>query len=256
MKKYFLLAMIFITTLSVVGCSSTTSDNSKQGKEKVLRVGTEATFAPFEFMDEQNKEFLGFDMDLIRSIAKEMGYTVEVQNMGFDALIPALEAKNIDVIMASVTITEERSKKLLFSEPYYRSGLSIIVKADNNTINSFKDLQGQKVAVQIGTVGAIYASKIPGAVVREFNYSADSFLEIKSGGVIAAVNDLPVNQYYIKQLQTKDMKLVGDVAEVENLGIAVAKSNPALLDEINKALLKIKQNGEYDKIYQKWFASN
>lgn len=253
MKKYLWLVTAFIISLALVGCGS--NDTSKKDTGKVLNVGTNATFSPFEFVDEKTKDYSGFDMDIIRAIAKEMGYTVKIHNIAFDGLIPSLESGSINVIVSGMTITEERAKRITFSEPYYKSGLSIMVKADNMAINSFADLVGQKVAVQIGTVGAIHAKKIPNAVVREFNSAAETFIELKAGGVVAAINDLPVNQYYIKQLQEKDMKLVGSVVNVEGFGIAVAKKDTALMEQINKALAKIHQNGEYDKIYQKWFAN-
>ena len=96
-----------------------------------LHVGTEATFAPFEFMDEQTKELTGFDMELITAVAKAMGDDVKIQNMGFDGLIPSLQTRIIDVTAAAMTITPERVKRIDFSEPYYQSGLEILVKKDN-----------------------------------------------------------------------------------------------------------------------------
>lgn len=255
MKKFLLWAMMLVFSLALLGCGSSGGGKDQKANEKVLNVGTNATFTPFEFVDEKTNEYSGFDMDLIRAVGKEMGYTVKIHNIAFDGLIPSLESGNISVIASGMTITEERAKKVIFSEPYYKSGLSIIVKTDNSAINSFDDLAGQKIAVQIGTVGAIYAKKIPNAIIREFNSASDTFIELKAGGVVAAINDLPVNQYYIKQIQEKDMKLVGSVVNVEGFGLAVSKKDAELMEQINRALAKINQNGEYDKIYQKWFAN-
>lgn len=117
-----------------------------------LRVGTEPTFAPFEFLDTKTQEFSGFDIDLIKAVADKAGYDIKVMNMGFDALIPALSAGTIDVIASGISITEERQKKVDFTSPYYQSGLSYLVrKADAEKIKTFADLKGKTLAVQIGT---------------------------------------------------------------------------------------------------------
>ena len=97
-------------------------------------------------------EYQGFDMDLIRAVAKEMGYTAEIQNVNFDGLIPAMESGNIDIIASGMTINEERKNQVEFSDPYYISGLTIVVPKDNTDINGFADLKGKKIAVQIGTI--------------------------------------------------------------------------------------------------------
>ena len=139
MKKYLLLAMVVLAALSlmVAGCGGK-DDAKKADSAKVLRVGTEPTFAPFEFQKEGSKEYTGFDMDLIRAIGKQMGYKVEIMNMGFDALIPALSSGNIDTAIAGMSITPERQEAVLFSAPYYRSGLIVMVQKNNNSIKSIE----------------------------------------------------------------------------------------------------------------------
>ena len=139
MKKFLMLVMMMLTACAMLltGCGG----EKKEAAEKVLRVGTEPSFAPFEFQKEGSKEFTGFDIDLVRAVGKQMGYKVEVQNMGFDALIPALSAGNIDVAIAGMSITDERKKVVEFSDPYYTSGLIIMVNKDNNDIKTLKDLE-------------------------------------------------------------------------------------------------------------------
>ena len=141
-KKLLMLcsALLMIIVMAVAGCGG--QDKAKSDA-KVLRVGTEATYAPFEFQDDKSKEYIGFDMDLIRAVGKQMGYEVQIQNLSFDGLIPALEAGNIDLAASGMTITEERAKKILFSEPYYKAGISVMVKEGNNDIKSFNDLAGK-----------------------------------------------------------------------------------------------------------------
>lgn len=220
---------------------------------KVLKVGMDAAFAPFEFQDDKSNDYAGFDVDLMKAIAKQMGVEVQFQNISFDGLIPALDSNNIDVIASGMTIKEDRKAKVIFSQPYFKSGLSILVKSDNQTIQSFKDLAGKKIGVQIGSTSADEAKKIPNAQVREFNTPPDAFTELSNGGVDAVINDLPVNQDYVNHSANKAVKIVGDLLQAEDYGLAVAKNNPELAKKIDDALAAIKQNGEYDKIYQQWF---
>jgi len=253
-KKFLMLCMLSLFALTAVfaGCGDAKKEAAGSG-EKVLRVGSSADFAPFEFQNVEGKEYAGFDMDLIRAVGKEMGYKVEIQNINFDGLIPSLETGNIDVIISGMSITDERKNKVVFSKPYYQSGLTIVVKGDNEAIQSFSDLAGKKIAVQIGTTGATEAKKIPNAEVKEFNSSADTFIELKAGGVDAVVNDRPVNDYYIVKSNEKNVKSLPDVLSAEDYGIALSKKNAELAKKVDAALDKLKENGEYNKIYEKWF---
>lgn len=256
MKKYlvFLMAALMLVALAVAGCGGA-KEESKPAADtnKVLRVATEPTFAPFEFQEEGSDKLSGFDMDLIRAIGAKMGYKVEIANMGFDALIPALNTGNIDVAIAGMSITDERKEAVGMSDPYYTSGLIVMVKKDNNDIKGIDDLKGKRIAAQIGTTGAAKAHSVEGAVVTEFNTNTESAMELTNGGVDAVINDSPVIGYYLAQGGSEVAKTVGDVMEAEQYGIAVKKDNTKLLGEINKALAELKQNGEYDKIYKTWF---
>ena len=251
MKKILLFMMMVLTVCSVMlaGCGS----DKKESSEKVLRVATNPTFAPFEFQKEGSSEFAGFDMDLIRALGKQMGYKVEIQNMGFDALIPALNSGNIDVAIAGMSITEERKKAVEFSEPYYTSGLIVMVDKDNNQIKSIEDLKGKRIACQIGTTGEKKSRTVADAQVNTFNTQSEASLELKNGGADAVINDVPVVDYYLAQGGSEVAKTVGEVMEAEQYGIAVKKGNTQLIGEINKAMAELKANGEFDKIYKTWF---
>ena len=173
--------------------------------------------------------------------------------MGFDALIPALQADNIDVALAGMSITEERKQQVIFSDPYYKSGLLVMVPKDNNDIKSIDDLKGKRIAVQIGTTGAFRAEKVEGAKVTAFNDNGSAVLEMKNGAADAVINDAPVLKYFLAQGGSEYAKTVGEVLNAEDYGIAVKKGNDKLAAEINKALNDLKANGEFDKIYNKWF---
>ena len=221
MKKFLALLMAAMLAMALVTAGCGGNDEKQAGGEKLLRVGTEPSFAPFEMQAEGSEELTGFDMDLIRAIGKQLGYKVEISAMGFDALIPALQADNIDVALAGMSITEERKQQVIFSDPYYKSGLLVMVPKDNNDIKSIDDLKGKRIAVQI---------------------AAD-----------AVINDAPVLKYFLAQGGSEYAKTVGEVLNAEDYGIAVKKGNDKLAADINKALNELKQNGEFDKIYNKWF---
>ena len=253
MKKLlvFMMAALMLVALAVTGCGG--EEKKAADAPKVLRVATEPTFAPFEFQEEGSDKLSGFDMDLIRAIGAKMGYKVEIANMGFDALIPALNTGNIDVAIAGMSITDERKQAVGMSDPYYTSGLIVMVQKDNNDIKSIEDLKGKRIAAQIGTTGAAKAHSVEGAVVTEFNTNTESAMELTNGGVDAVINDSPVIGYYLAQGGSEVAKTVGDVMEAEQYGIAVKKDNTKLLEDINKALAELKKDGEYDKIYKTWF---
>lgn len=255
-KKLLMLCALCVFAVSAIfaGCGQESAD--KSSGEKVLHIGTNADFAPFEFQDEKGgTEYQGFDMDLIRAVAKEMGYKADIQNLNFDGLIPAMESGNIDLIAAGMSINDERKQQVDFSDPYYTSGLTIIVKKDNNDIKGFKDLEGKKIAVQIGTTGMTEAQKIKGADVKALNSSADTFLELEAGHVDAVINDRPVNDYFMVQSKSQDLKRLDDSLTSEEYGFAMKKGNTELAQKVNAALKTLKENGEYDKIYEKWFGT-
>ena len=253
MKKVFMLLMAMVMVVMMAGCGG--GDKKAAQAPKVLKVGTEPTFAPFEFQKEGSKEFDGFDMDLIRAIGKQMNMKVEILNMGFDALIPAINAGNIDLAIAGMSITPDRQKAVDMSDPYYVAGLVVVVGKDNAAVKSVNDLNNKGIAVQIGTTGAERAAKVPSAKVKNFNTNAEVFLELKNKGVDAVIIDKPVAEYFLATGGGKDFaKIVGDTMEAESYGISLKKNSP-LTKEINKALLDLKKNGEYDKLYAKWFGA-
>ncbi len=223
-----------------------------------LRVGTEPTFAPFEFLDTKTNKVTGYDIELIKAIGKKAGYEVEVQSMGFDALIPALSVGTIDAAIAGISITEERQKKVDFTTPYYESGLAYLtLKSNAEKYPTFESLKGKTIAAQIGNTGADYAKKTLGAKVLTFNTTSEAFMDLSSGhSSVAVVLDRPVLAYFLKSkpAQAKNFQLSKETADAENYGIAVKKGNTKLLEALNKAYEELKASGELKKIHDNWFA--
>ncbi len=260
MKKWFkmLVVGVLITGLlvTVIGCKGQQQKSGDSTPKQKLVVGTEATFPPFEMVE--NGEYTGLDMEIIRAIGESQGYDVEIKHLGFDALIPAVQSGNIDCVIAAVSIDEERAQKVDFSQPYFNAGLIIAVKQGTTGIESTKDLQGKKVAAQVGTTGAEACRQIKAkdakTDIRYFDSVGEAFMELEKGGVDAVINDLPVTLDYIQTTGKDSVKMVGDVFNTdEQYGIAVKKGNSKLLDDINKGLDDIKASGQYDQIYAKWF---
>ena len=237
-----------ITSLFIAGCGSNTTNN-----DKVWRVGTDATYAPFGFKEKNTGKLAGFDIDIITALAKEEGAEVDIQNLNFDALLPALQSNTLDIAISDMTISEERARSVDFSNPYYIAGSGLVVNTDNTNITSFKDLEGKRIGVSIGSTGAEIAGKIPNADVRQFNLIIDAFLELQNRGVDVVINDTPVNEFYVANKGRGIAKVVGEDYDAAPLGIAVKKGNTELLDKINSGLSKIKENGKYREIYKKWF---
>ncbi|MBQ8918559.1 MAG: basic amino acid ABC transporter substrate-binding protein [Acidaminococcaceae bacterium] len=248
MKKYILLLVGILALLfSVSGCGG----EKKNEGPKVLKVGTEVTFPPFEFREQGSREISGFDMDLIRAIGRKLDMQVELLDMDFEALIPAVKRGNLHLVIAGMTITPDRQKIVDMSEPYYTSGLSLVVKKGNTAIQKPEDLKNREVAAQIGTTGEAAAKRLAGDKVRSFKTNEEVFQALKENKVEAIIIDKPVAQYYLKK-NHPDAMIAGDTFEKESYGI-VMRRHGELTPKINKALAELRQSGEYDKIYEKWF---
>ena len=242
----FCVLIVLICSL-LAGCSGNYRPN------KVLQVATEPTFPPFEFQG-QGGELEGFSIDLMRAIATAANFQIEFQSLPFDGIIPALQAKTIDGAISSMTITAERAKTVAFSRPYFKAGLAIAIRTDNQNIKGFNSLQNKKIAVQMGTTGAQKAKSVIGAEVRSFDSAPLALQELQNGNVDAVINDAPASLYAINTGNLQGIKIIQQLLTEEFYGIATARNSP-YLSLINQGLSKILKNGNYQQIYQKWFKS-
>lgn len=250
-KKLTAIALVAVAAMGLLaGCGS---EKSKMTQEAgVLRVGSETTFPPFEFTE--GDKYVGFDVDLSEAIAKKLGLKMEFKSMGFDALIPAVQSGDIDMIAAGFNSTPEREKALDFSDVYFdQGGFITVVRKDNSTIHNMDELAGKTVGVQIGTVPVDIAKAMPNTTVKEMDSNANIFMELKAGTIDGAIIDNAVAMYYLKQGADKDLKLVGEPTKAPGIVLGVKKGNKELQQAINKALKELKEDGTYQKIYDKWF---
>lgn len=215
-----------------------------------LRIGTDATYPPFESAEGGN--FTGFDIDLGKAIARELGVRARFINASFDGIFPALQNGTFDAVMSSVTITPDRSASMLFSDPYYDSGQLIAVNENTQGISSPDDLKGKRVGVQINTTAQYELEKKEGVLVEKYNTIDLAMLDLRNRRIDAVVGDAPVLKYMIFQ-SFRELKTVGHRFTDEKFGIAIAQGNEDLRDAINVALKKIKETGEYNQIHEKWF---
>ncbi|MBT2664665.1 transporter substrate-binding domain-containing protein [Bacillus sp. ISL-4] len=251
MKKLGLLSMFLILTIFISACGTNEEKNAGEKKEpeKVYKVGVDTTYPPFEF--KEGNEYKGIDIELINAIAKDQDFKIKLSSMDFGGIIPAMQANQLDVAIAGMSITEERKKVVDFSTPYFDAGLSIVVKKDNTSTKTVKDLKGKTIAVKKGTTGAKYAqdnaTKL-GIKVVQFNDSPAMFQEVANGNADALIEDYPVISYAIAQ-KDLGLKIVGDRLNGDQYGIAVLKGqNEDLLKKINDGLANLKKDGTYDEI--------
>ena len=203
----------------------------------MLIVGTEPTFPPFEFT-EDGKD-VGFDIDLLQAVSDKIGYKMEIKNLGFDALIPALKSGQIDLIAAGMDATEERKKQVDFTDVYFSGGYTVVVRKDNTDITGYESLAGKTVGAQVGSRAAFYA-KEHGATVKEFDTNSQGWMELEAGTCDAVSIDSAVAMYYLKQGGDKNLKLVGDLIKDRNVAMAVSKEKPELREKVNNALKELK----------------
>jgi arginine/lysine/histidine/glutamine transport system substrate-binding/permease protein len=183
--------------------------NRAQTSQTTWQVGTEPTFPPFEMKNEATGALEGFDIDLMQALGAAAGQQVKFISLPFDGLIPALQAKTLDMVISGMTITPERGQTVDFSSPYFKAGLAIAVREGNNQIKSLEDLKGKRIAVQIGTTGAEQANQVEGATVSTFDGAPLALQELLNGRVDAVVNDLPVTLFAINEAKLKGIKVVG-----------------------------------------------
>lgn len=216
-------------------------------------IATDTVFAPFEFTDADNN-FVGIDVDLLAAIAEDQGFEYELQSLGFDAALLAVESGQADGVIAGMSITEARKEKFDFSDSYYDAGVTMAV-AKGSSVASFDDLKDQKVAVKTGTNGAEFAKSIAeqyGFEVVEFSDSPTMYQDVITGNTVACFEDYPVMAYNIQQ--GAGMEMPGDVNESTTpYGFAVKKGeNAELLAMFQAGLANIKANGKYDEIVAKY----
>ena len=247
------------------GSDSNASDNSSSGpslnliSDGTLTVCSDVPYPPFEDFDKTSDiGFKGFDVDIVDAIATQLDLKVEIKDSDFNALKSglALNTKQCDLVASAMTITPEREAVMGFSDGYYDSEQSLLVPADSS-IASIDDLDGVKVGVQKGTTGEAYANEnAAGADIVVFPSDGEMYAAIKAGQVEALLQDLPVNiDHQNDPKAAGEFKVVETYDTGESYGLAMKKDNTNLIDAVNEALSTMKDDGDYQKIYDTYFAT-
>ncbi|SDM59078.1 basic amino acid ABC transporter substrate-binding protein [Bacillus sp. OK048] len=249
-----LMVMAFMLILTACGSSETSGNGSNSDKEKKLRVVTDAAYAPFEYQDKG--EIVGFDIDLVKAVAKEAGYEVDIAHTGWDPIFVELDKKIADIGISSITINDERKKTYEFSVPYFLSTNKIMVP-EGSAIKTAEDLKDKKVAVQNATTGQEAVEGLLGKnsdQIKKFENNNLAILELKAGGADAVVADNTVIEEYAKNNPNDKFIIIEDKGafDQEFYGMMFVKGSKIRAD-FNKALNEILDNGTYAEIYKKWF---
>lgn len=264
MKKIIATAVLGIMTMGLAGCGSSNDKNSasktdlleKIQKNGKLVVGMSADYAPYEFhyIDENGKDVIGgFDVDIANEIANKIGVNLVIQEMDFDALVSALPAGKVDLVISGMNPTEERAKVVDFSEVYYNSKHGILVRAeDADKYQTFADLEGAKVGVQLGsTQEKIAKTEIPNVNLQQLSNINNLILELKAGKVDAIVMEKPVAEMAVKS--NPELAVGKPIYEEQTGGnaVGITKNNPQLLAKVNEVITELNESGKMDEYIEK-----
>jgi polar amino acid transport system substrate-binding protein len=224
-------------------------------KQGVIKIAVDDTFPPMEYRNDKN-ELVGFDIDLANAISKELGVKVEFVPTAWDGILPGLDAKQFDIIMSSMNITDERKQKVNFVE-YLKLGQVVAVKSGNPlNMRSKDDLTGKVVGVQMGTTSENAAKEIKGIKeLKTYNGYTDVFNDLGLGRLQGVIVAEAVGRYY-KTTKPDAFDVIGDTFQSLPVGIAVRKDDDKLEAALQKAVQTVKENGTYAKVSKKWFGTD
>ena len=241
---------------SAVPETSTKAGQKATPKKKKYKISSDSSFAPFVFQNDQSK-YTGIDMELIKAIAKDQGFTLEISNPGFDAAVSDVQNGNADGMIAGMTVTDARKATFDFSDPYYTTN-SILAVQESSKISSYEDLKGKTVGVKNGTASQTFLEENKskyGYKIKTFSDGASMYDSLNSGSVAAIMDDEPVIKYAIKQGRKFKTPIEGTPSG--QVAFAVQKdSNPELIEMFNNGLANLKESGEYQKILDKYLSSD
>lgn len=259
MKKFLSVLLVSILTLGVVGCGSTdkATDIAESNTDKII-VGLDDSFPPMGFRDENN-EIVGFDIDLAKAAAEQMGVEVEFQPIDWDSKELEIESGKIDLIWNGFSINDERLNTFEFTKPYL-DNRQIIIVPDSSEIKVKADLAGKNVGIQDGSsaVEAVEKDDIHTQFASMPTYATNvlAFEDLKIGRVDAVVADEVVAKYYISENPDAKLVALDDNFGSEQYGIAAKKGNTELINNLQAALDELNSNGKSAEISKKWFGDD
>ncbi|MHA2365350.1 MAG: transporter substrate-binding domain-containing protein [Candidatus Hodarchaeales archaeon] len=255
-QRYFVAIMVigmFLLGMNLTGVRADQYDDAIAAGKLVM--GSDIPYAPFEY-EAENGSYIGFDVSIASAIAEDMGITLEVKPVIWDSIIPSLKAKEFDVLLSSMTITDERAEEIDFSCPYYNSSQAILVGTGNPLgIVTVTDLDNATmvIGVQTGTTSDLYATEnFPLATITRSPEFVNLYLALENDDINVILGDLPVVAYAASTGEVSG-EVVGSFGSAELFGIGIRKGETKLYDAVNDALTTMYSNGDYAKIYKMWF---
>lgn len=225
---------------------SETAENTEGG---VLRMGTNATFPPYEYVDENN-EVAGIDADIAAAIADKLGMELEITDMAFDSLIPALQSDTIDIVLAGMTVDPERAESVNFTDSY-ATGVQVIIVPEGSDIASPDDLEGKNIGVQTGTTGDLYCTDDYGQeFVKQFDNGPLAVAALLNGQVDCVVIDNEPAKNYVAA--NEGLKILDTAFANEDYAAALAKEDTELYEQVNTAIQELKEDGTIASIIEKY----
>lgn len=243
MKKLSVILLAAVMTAALAGCGA---KNSSMDKDTLV-MATNAEFPPYEYYE--GDEIVGIDVEIARAICEEMGKELKVEDMAFDAIIPAVTSGKADFGAAGMTVDPDRQKNVDFTDPYAHTTQVVIVK-EGSEIASPDDLVGKTIGVQLGTTGDSYAGDVEDATVERYNKGFEAVQSLLSDKIDAVVIDQEPAKAFIKN--NAELKILDEKFTEEDYAIAVNKGNEELVKAINKTLASLKESGELDEIVAKY----
>ncbi len=273
MKKVLIcLSALLIIAFAVTACGtaandgssstatasgSTAAENTAAGSQ-VLRIGIDNTYPPMEYTDDSG-DLAGFDIELAKAIGEKLGKKVEFVPTDWGSIFLGLNSDKYDAIISSLSITDERKKTVDYTKPYVANSQAIIVKKDDTTVSSEKDLKGKVVAVQKQTtsddVCQEFTKATPFKDYKQYDKMTEALSELKIGRVDVVVADLVVAKYFVAQ-DPDSYKSASTTLPLEPIGAGVKKGNTALQQELDKTLDEFRADGTLKKISEKWFSED
>lgn len=253
MKKSLMILMLLVAAAGIAGCGK--KEKSGEGDKEVLTVAMELAYPPFETKDEEGNPS-GVSVDFMEDFGEYIGKEIRIENTSFDGLIPSLQTGKADMVMSSITITEERKQTVDFSEPYANAMLAVLTNKDAG-ISSVEDLDqnGKKVAVKTGSTGYLYAQEhLQNAEIIALQDESACVMEVSQGKADGFIYDqLTVYRNWQNNQDTTDAVFL-PFQDVEPWGIAVKKGNQELLDQLNAFIETYREDGGFDRLTEKYLS--
>ena len=261
LKVFGALACLLLFTVLFTGCGQSSTATQPQAQNHVEQIKKNGKFTvatsayrPLQFHDKETNKLIGLNVDMAEAIAKQIGVPLEIIEIPFPSLIPALQNGQCDLVIATMYITDQRKEVVDFTDPYMDTGVCLVVQSSNNSIKSINDITGKVVGVKAGAeterVAQSLKAKGHDFTIKSYKETEDYLLDLENGRLDAAINDILFQHAYNKE--RPGLKMVGDPFTKVSVAMAARKGDKELVELANTVIKDLKQSGQSEALYQKW----